>query len=99
MDLRCRKALSTFPCARARRARARVNGSEMPKGVEHCPSCGHEYCDHCVNGSEMPKGVEHFELFATGKAGVLVNGSEMPKGVEHNSCCMGRINLNGSEWI
>ena len=42
-----------------------VNGSEMPKGVEHALRMSSSYASRAVNGSEMPKGVEHTSaLFA-----------------------------------
>jgi hypothetical protein len=36
-----------------------VNGSEMPKGVEHIAGYISWQRNTYVNGSEMPKGVEH----------------------------------------
>jgi len=39
-----------------------VNGSEMPKGVEHEILAKGGHLRYLVNGSEMPKGVEHEAL-------------------------------------
>ena len=39
-----------------------VNGSEMPKGVEHRSIYGGLDALADVNGSEMPKGVEHLYI-------------------------------------
>ena len=36
-----------------------MNGSEMPKGVEHSSGLTTDAFVTSVNGSEMPKGVEH----------------------------------------
>ena len=58
MDLRCRKALSTVE-RRSGAAKEFVNGSEMPKGVEHTRKLQEVAKGGFVNGSEMPKGVEH----------------------------------------
>jgi len=84
MDLRCRKALSTNNHLEYSNEKNIVNGSEMPKGVEHPGEAVEEGTYLMVNGSEMPKGVEHIlPAGAVLDSACDVNGSEMPKGVEH----------------
>ncbi len=60
MDLRCRKALSTGKTQLKCAEYYWVNGSEMPKGVEHSVDLKYTALEVRVNGSEMPKGVEHW---------------------------------------